>query len=248
MTERQHVVVIGCGGIGKALLPHLCRFLNYDPDHQWRVVLVDGDTYTQNNATRQAFSVLGNKAEVSRDELSGQFPNLLIEAIPSFVSGPNDAVSADHEGMVVQVADLIKDGDTVMLCVDNHKTRLTVSEHCQTLKNVKLFSGGNGITDGNVQIFVRRNDRNLFQPIEEVHREILNAKYEKAPHEMSCEELATSGSPQVYIANVFAATLMLSAFYAELQRANAAGEIYFSITKVGTAVGPAAVPFTRKAS
>lgn len=248
MTERQRIVVVGCGGIGKALLPHLCRFLNYDPDHQWRVILVDGDAYTESNATRQAFATLGNKAEVSRDELSGQFPNLIIEAVPSFVAGPNDAISADHEGMTVQVADLIQEGDTVMLCVDNHKTRLTVSRNCQTLKNVKLFSGGNGTTDGNVQIFVRRNGRNLFQPIEEVHREIFNAKNEKAPHEMSCEELAVSGTPQVLFANLFAATLMCAAFYAELQRANAAGEIYFSIVKVGTAVGPAAAPFSRKAS
>lgn len=247
MTDRNRIVVIGAGGIGKALLPHLCRFLNFH-DQQWRVVIVDGDAYTDGNAKRQAFATLGNKAEVSRDELSGQFPNLIIEAISSFVAGPNDAVTADHEGMTVQVADLIQDGDTVMLCVDNHKTRLTVSKHCQTLKNVKLFSGGNNVTDGNVQIFVRRNGKNIIQPIEEVHPEIASASKEKAPHEMSCEELSVSGTPQVLFANLFAATLMCAAFYAELQRTNAAGEIYFTIVKVGTAVGPAAAPFSRKTS
>lgn len=246
MAERQRVIVIGCGGIGKALLPNLCRFLNFDQDHQWRVVLVDGDEYTASNAARQAFSTLGNKAEVSRDELAPQFPNLVIEAVAAYVAGPSDQVSQQHEGLTVQVAELIKDGDVVFLCVDNHKTRLTVSQRCQTLNNVKLFSGGNGLTDGNVQVYVRRNGRDLFQPLEVVHPEIQDAATAKAPHEMSCEELASAGTPQILIANVFAATIMLAAFYAELHRANSAGEVYFSIIKVGTACGPAAMPFERK--
>lgn len=244
MNERQRVVVVGCGGIGKALLPNLCRLLNYDKQ-QWRVILVDGDAYTADNAKRQAFVTLGNKAEVSRDELAPLFTNLVIEAVVAYVAGPNDAVSEQQTAL--QVADLIKDGDTLFLCVDNHKTRLNVSRFCQTLHNIRLISGGNGMTDGNVQIYVRRNGRDLFQPLEAVHEEIRQAAITKAPHEMSCEELATSGTPQIYVANVFAATLMLAAFYAELNRANSAGEIYFSIVKVGTACGPAALPFERKA-
>ncbi len=247
MSDRNRVIVVGCGGIGKALLPHLCRYLNYQ-NHQWRVVLVDGDHYTSDNAIRQAFVALGNKAEVSRDELAPQFTSLVIEAVAAFVAGPDDAVHPQHEGQTVPVADLIKEGDTVMLCVDNHKTRLTVSWHCQTLKNVHLISGGNGTTDGNVQVYVRRNGKDLFMPIEGVHPEIEVAKSAKAPHEMSCEELAAAGTPQIYVANVFAATLMLSAFYAELNRANSAGEVFFTIVKIGTAAGPAAAPFERKPS
>jgi len=246
MTDRQRVVVIGCGGIGKALLPPLLRYLNFDPDHQWRVILVDGDTYEDKNAIRQAFVTLGNKAETSRDEFIPLFPNVLIEAVPKYVAGAGDTVTTQHEGLTVFVSDLIQENDTVFLCVDNHKTRLNVSKHCQTLKNVRLISGGNGITDGNVQIYVRRNGKDLFQPIEMVHSEIAQSKSAKAPHEMSCEELATSGTPQVLFANLYAATLMCCAFYAELQRQNSAGEIFFSIVKVGTAAGPAAVPFERK--
>lgn len=246
MTERQRIVVIGCGGIGKALLPPLLRFLNFDPDHQWRVTLVDGDIYEDKNAIRQAFVALGNKAETSRDEFTPQFPNLVIEAVGKYVAGPSDVVTTQHEGLTVLVSDLIQDGDAVFLCVDNHKTRLTVSKYCQTLRNIRLISGGNGTTDGNVQVYVRRNGKDLFQPIEHVHPEIANAQSAKAPHELSCEELATSGTPQVLFANLFAATLMCCAFYAELQRQNSAGEMFFSIVKVGTAAGPAAVPFERK--
>jgi len=242
--DRLRAVVIGCGGIGKALLPHLCRFLNYDSERRWKLVLVDGDAYTADNAQRQAFGALGNKAEVSRDELAPLFPNLVIEAVAAYVAGPNDVVSGQQS--VIQVADLIKEGDIVFLCVDNHKTRLLVSRFCQTLHNVRLISGGNGTTDGNVQVYVRRNDHDLFQPLEVVHSEIALAAMSKAPHEMSCDELAASGTPQIYVANVFAATLMLAVFYAELNRANGAGEVYFSITRVGTACGPAALSYPRK--
>lgn len=243
MSDRQRIIVIGCGGIGKALLPHLCRFLNYD-ERSWQVVLVDGNAYEDKNAKRQSFSALGNKAEVSRDELVPLFPNLIFEAIAAYVAGPNDTVS--EQQTAIQVSGLIKDGDTVFLCVDNHKARLTVSQYCQTLANVRLISGGNDLTDGNVQIFIRRKNKNLMQPIEEVHSEISEAKSQKGPHEMSCEELAQAGTPQVYVANVMAATLILCAFWAELNRANKAGEIYFTIQQVGTACGPAAAPFERK--
>lgn len=195
-------------------------------------------------ATEQVLG-FGNKAEVTASRIGAQFPNLLVTAVPAFVAGAEDNVTEAFRGMIVPVAELIRDGDTVFLAVDNHKTRLTVSQQCQTLPNVRLISGGNDIVHGNVQVYVRRAGRDLFQPLEAVHSEIAEAATAKAPHEMSCEELAVSGTPQVLFANMSAATFMLNLFWAELKRSNRAGEIYFSIEAFGTAVGPAAVPFTR---
>jgi molybdopterin/thiamine biosynthesis adenylyltransferase len=280
-VKRKRVVLIGLGGIGKALVEPLCRFLNFRKE-SWEVVLVDGDEYEEDNATRQNFGTrgmswfleelsqeldaeilsreevqdlmlrahrqvlgFGNKAEVTEQEMRGRFPNLLITAIPAYVAGPNDEIDQEMNDRVVSVAELIQDGDTALLAVDNHKTRLNVSRHCQTLNNCRLISGGNDLTHGNVQVYVRRKGRDLFQSLEEVHPEIQQAERAKAPHEMSCEELATAGGEQIVVTNFAAASHMLSAFYAELTRSNQAGEIYFTVSQMGTSCGPAAVAFER---
>ena len=44
----------------------------------------------------------------------------------------------------------------MFLCVDNHKSRMIINNYCKQLNDVILFSGGNEFTDGNVQIYVRK--------------------------------------------------------------------------------------------
>ena len=76
------IKAIGIGGIGCALLPFLCRYLQ-DSGDKARITLIDGDRFERGNAARQAFSGLGNKAEVKAGELarstrpwpSGRNPN-----------------------------------------------------------------------------------------------------------------------------------------------------------------------------
>src|SRR5262249_60475714 len=82
------------------------------------------------------------------------------------------------------VGQLIRNGDHVLLCVDNHPTRKLVSDHCGTLANVALFSGGNeGVepprergTYGNVQVYLRKGGRDLTVPLTRFHPEIANPK------------------------------------------------------------------------
>ena len=63
------IKAIGIGGIGCALLPFLCRFLQYAGEPA-RLTLIDGDRFERRNAARQAFARLGNKAEVKAGELA----------------------------------------------------------------------------------------------------------------------------------------------------------------------------------
>lgn len=238
----ERAVVIGVGGIGKLLVSALARFLAHH-ERDWELVLVDGDEYEFRNASRQAFSRLGNKAEVTADELREQFPDMLVSAVPAYVGGADQPVHEDHGRLVVPVSDVVREGDWVFVCVDNHATRLLVSRHAQTLSNIKIISGGNDYTDGNVQIFVRRSGNNLFPPIEQFHPEIATPG-DKTPAQMSCEELAQAGSPQLIFANQMAAALMCAAFYGELQRSLRAAEVYFDLA--GGGGGPAAMPVMRK--
>lgn len=243
-TERA--VVIGVGGIGKFLLSAFARFLAYDQERTWTLVLVDGDGYEMKNKERQAFSKLGNKAEVTAEELRVQFPELVITAVPAFVAAVGAETHADHTRMTVPIDEVIHEGDWIFMCVDNHATRKMVSDHIETLKNIRLISGGNDYTDGNVQIVVRRNGKNVFPALDQFHPEI-EQPADRPPFAMSCEELASSGSPQLIFANQMAAALMCAVFWGEINRRLQTEEVYFDLCN-SVSHGPAVRAVSRKLS
>ena len=104
-----------------------------------------------------------------------------------------------------------------------------VADHCASLRDVVLISGGNGYEDGNVQVFVRKAGQDLTCRLDKYHTEIAQPR-DKAPYEMSCDELASS-APQLIFTNMTAAVGMLNAFYALEQGKfdHAKSEGYFDI-------------------
>ncbi len=223
----MEIKVIGVGGIGCALLPHLCRYLHYAPPTPGgaagapgpsaRVTLVDGDSFEARNAARQAFGAAGNKARVKAAELAREFEGVSLRAVPEFI----------HEG---NAAGIIGEGDVVFLAVDNHRTRKAVSDHCRTLRSAVLISGGNDLTDGNVQIYVRREGADVTLPLTRFHPEIAEPR-DRSPAEMSCDELAREGAPQLLFTNLAVASAMLNAFYACQQGVLSYGEVYLDIVQ-----------------
>ncbi len=212
----MEIKAIGIGGIGCALLPFLCRFLQY-AGVTARLTLIDGDSFERANAARQAFPRLGNKAEVKAAELAQEFEGLSFRAAPEFVTAAN-------------VARLVAAGDTVFLMVDNHASRLLVSNHAATLQDLTLISGGNDFEDGNVQVYVRREGRDLTPSLSRYHPEIAHPQ-DRNPAELSCEELMAAGAPQLLFANLTVAALMLNAFYAWHKDALGYSEVYLDIIK-----------------
>jgi molybdopterin/thiamine biosynthesis adenylyltransferase len=213
----NRVNVIGLGGIGGMLVSPLCRYLNFS-EGQTDVVLIDGDRFEKSNGDRQDISSGGigrYKAEVWKSRLAADF-RANLSSVEAFVKPDN-------------IGRLIIDGDTVMLCVDNHATRKLVQDHCARLRNTVLVSGGNDYHDGNVQIFVKRNGRTLSPPLTRYHPEIASPR-DKRPDEIGCDEEVAS-TPQLLFANMTAASLMLNAFYAIRQGTMKYNEVYFDITK-----------------
>jgi len=208
------IKIIGIGGIGCALLPHLARYLQASGERA-RLTLVDGDAFEVRNGDRQAFAELGNKARVKAAELARQFESLSVRAIPEFVTPEN-------------VGTILRAGDVVFLAVDNHKTRGLVSDRCQALPEVTLISGGNDFTDGNVQVYIRLADRDVTLPLTRFHPEIADPR-DRSPHEMSCDELAQVAAPQLLFTNLAVASAMLNAFYAWRQGKLQYGELYLDI-------------------
>lgn len=213
--KQVNLVIIGLGGIGSILVDRLCRFVNYSRDIDPTFLLVDGDTYEPKNYERQEFSRLGNKAEIKRTDLQMAYPRLEVRSFDNYIDSDN-------------IGEVIKDDDIVFMCVDNHKSRMIVSNYCTTLKNITLISGGNDFTDGNVQIYVRKDGKDLTPDLCRYHPEIKNPD-DKMPHEMSCQELAQV-EPQLYFANLGAATIMCWAFYnVVVKEEYDRSEIYFDI-------------------
>ncbi|MFH1890696.1 MAG: ThiF family adenylyltransferase [Candidatus Kuenenbacteria bacterium] len=231
MVERR-VVIVGLGGIGSWVLQGLSPYLNFSQDTTWTLVLIDGDEYEEKNRTRQAFDEIGPKAEIQAAWVSRKFSSLRVQPIAQYISD-------DGAEDTYPVSEAIRSGDIVFSCLDNHKTRKMVADHCAKLRDVVLVSGGNEYTDGNIQVFVRRQGEDKTCRIEKYHPELASPR-DKAPFEMSCEELAAS-SPQLIFANLTAATLMLNAFYSLEQRKMdwQKSEVYFDI------VANAATPRSR---
>jgi len=228
--EQLNLKIIGLGGIGSILCDKVARFLNHKNDITSKITLVDGDTYEMKNLERQSFFRLGNKASVQFEDLIERFSKIEFEEIPHYV----DAES---------VASIIKDGDVILLCVDNHKTRKIVSDYTQKLGNVILISGGNDLLDGNVQIHIRKEGKNLTPTLVDYHPEIDNPE-DRLPTEMSCEELSQS-EPQLFFVNLGVATIMCWALYNTIIKGDCnISEVYFDMPSMKTDSKVRAVPTT----
>jgi len=218
LTEKiiQEIKAIGIGGIGCALLPFLCRYLQYSGEPA-RITLIDGDRFERGNAARQAFSGLGNKAEVKSRELAREYEALAFRSKPEYVTEDN-------------VGRLIGEGEVVFLMVDNHASRHLVSRHVSSLADLSLISGGNDYEDGNVQVYIRQGGLDLTPSLTRYHPEIA-APQDRNPAAMSCEELMAAGAPQLLFANLMVASLMLNAFYALRQGGLNYSEVYLDIVQ-----------------
>jgi len=214
MYER--IVVIGLGGTGSCLVRPLMRYLNYSKKFNGEIILVDGDLFELKNLERQEFdpNLPLNKAENWAIRLQEKFNELNISVRTDYVTDVN-------------AAEIIIDGSLIMSCVDNHSTRKLLQDFCLKVDNCCLISSGNDFIDGNVQVFVRQNKKNITPKIYDYHEEI---KYpeDKNPEEMSCEELAES-EPQLLFANFMSAALMISSFYCVFNGHSFKPEVYFDI-------------------
>ena len=227
MTEpnKLNIVIIGMGGVGSVLLPKLARFCQSLPGFATSITVVDGDKYEPKNAERQVFSRFGNKAEVAvADALKAGFDCVTFTAVPEFLTPDN-------------IDFVLESGAVIFLCVDNHKTRKMVDAFVSKLPDAVLMNGGNELTDGNVQVYIRSAGSDVTASLSATHPEISNPR-DKAPHEMSCEELARASSPQLFFANDLVSTLMCGVFYqvvqhwGHLETLIRIGEIFFDLQQM----------------
>jgi molybdopterin/thiamine biosynthesis adenylyltransferase len=206
--KQQKVKVIGCGGIGGCVLKILPRYLAFQKEFVPELFLIDGDSYEPRNMERQEFSRPGNKAEVASEMIRASME------VPLEVWWHGEYVTKDNVLMHV------REDDVVFLCVDNHATRKLISDRCNELQNVVLVSGGNDYRDGNIQIHIRKDGKDITLPIaNQFHREILDPKDDNpGEHRRGCDQQHES-APQLLITNNYISALMLNAYYGYTQGA-----------------------------
>jgi molybdopterin/thiamine biosynthesis adenylyltransferase len=217
----MEIVICGLGGIGSVLANTVSRFLNSNDSFKpITIKLVDGDDYEYKNVSRQEFYNYGNKANVKKKELASRFQNINYLDFQMFLDENN-------------ISEIVTENSIVFVSVDNHKTRRLVSNYAKKLNDIIIISGGNELTDGNVQIFIRKGGENVTPSLTDYHPEIENP-LDKSPDEMSCEELSHA-EPQLYFTNFMVAGHMCSAFYNIIERNNyKISEVYFDILSMNS--------------
>jgi hypothetical protein len=231
MVNGTNIKIIGLGGIGSWLVQFISKYARFTmlKNKKITITCIDGDKYDSLNRPRQNFTNLGSKARIKMLELKSEYDkyvppgydleNFAFECYEEYISDDN-------------IVSQIIEGDSVFMGVDNHKTRSLVSKHCKKLDDIILISGGNDVVVGNIQIYQKKAGEEITADLCAYHPEIENPQ-DKAPYEMSCEELQES-APQLLFTNIMVATLMCCAYYNLLTEKininNQIGEAYFDIT------------------
>ena len=209
------IVLLGAGGTGGHIAPHLYRLL-YALDRPSRLIICDGDIVEEKNLIRQNFSPadLGeNKARVLAERyaavfgLEAEYVSVFVESLPQLLEliTPKQWVTPGRTWE--------RNPELVILigAVDNNRSRQLCHQAFYACRDLIYIDSGNSEFTGQVVCGVRRNGHTLSKPIGGVHPELLKAA-DLFPSERSCAEAALA-DPQSMAANLTAATAVLDILY-----------------------------------
>ena len=206
------IVIIGAGGTGGYIIPHLYR-IAYASERRCRVIIADGDIVERKNLIRQNFAecdIGENKAEVMASRYSEVF-GIETEYIPDFI---------ESEEQLIEMLEVknkymyTKDSMPVAIligAVDNNRSRVMCNNVFNKLDDIIYIDSGNEEFSGQVVCGIKSKGKVLSKPVARVYPDIL-VDTEKFPSELSCAERSVS-APQSIAANVFASTAVVSMLY-----------------------------------
>ena len=227
MSDPIRLVVCGLGGIGSWAADAGGRILNVNaPGSQ--LLLVDGDSFEPKNVSRQNFTTYGNKAKSVAKDLIEKLPNVIILAKPAWIVDKAEVdkeVEEDESAGYISAEQLLKEGDVVFMCFDNHAARKLVLDAAENIDNITIINGGNEDDGfGCTYTYVRRNGIDVTDHPRNHYEEFINPP-DKNPGEMSCAERAElEGGSQVIATNLCVASTMVFDFH-RLMFADDASEI-----------------------
>jgi PRTRC genetic system ThiF family protein len=203
LDKPVKIILLGAGGTGGYVAPHLYRLL-YTLARPVKAVIADGDIVEQKNLVRQNFisADLGrNKAQVLAERYAQAFG---MEAlyIPDFIEDENRLIELTNS----------QGGLSILIgAVDNNKSRRLCHQVFTKVPDIIYIDSGNGEYTGQVVCGVRRRGRTYYKPVGEAYPDVL-LDTDKFPTEMSCAQAAVS-APQSIAANIMAAAAVVSYLY-----------------------------------
>ncbi len=215
-TRSVKIVMLGAGGTGGHIAPHLYRLL-YALDRPVRFIICDGDVVEQKTLVRQNFipADLGeNKAQVLAERYSTVF-GMETEYVPSFIESeealkelikPRVIRSRYHPYNVTDKEQVILIG-----AVDNNRSRQMCHRVFYEAEELIYVDSGNSEHTGQVVCGIRSGGRTLYKPVGKLYPEVLSDT-DKFPTELSCAEASVS-APQAMTANITAATTVVDMIY-----------------------------------
>lgn len=218
------LVLLGTGGTGGHIAPHLYRLL-YALDRPVRLILCDGDTVEPNNLIRQNFTQadLGeNKARVTAERYSSAF-GLETSYVPEFIERPEcleelvrpDRLFTGQYGRDPETGIYGPKAQTELViligAVDNQRSRQMCHRVFQRAQELIYIDAGNGAYTGQVVCGVRRCGRTIYQPVGIRHPELFD-EADLFPTQRSCGEASVS-APQTIAANLLAAAAVVTMVY-----------------------------------
>lgn len=218
------IVMIGAGGTGGHIAPHLYRLL-YALERPAQFIVCDGDIVEEKNLVRQNFTEadLGqNKARVVAERYSNVF-GLETSYVPDFIESaekleqlvePRAWNTGHHvydEKSMHYVPEYISEIVILIGAVDNNRSRQLCHEVFLRSKELVYIDSGNGEYTGQVVCGIRRNGKTIYQPVGTLYPDMAQPD-DLFPSEVSCAEASVS-APQTIVANLMAATAVVTMIY-----------------------------------
>ncbi len=206
------ILIIGAGGTGGYVIPHLYR-IAFASNRPCRVIIADGDLVEEKNLIRQNFAncdIGENKAEVMAQRYSDVF-GIETEYVPDYIENEKRLCELLEVPGRAYYSREPKPIPILIGAVDNNRSRVMCNNVFNKLNDIIYIDSGNEEFAGQVVCGVKMNGRVLSKPVAKIYPDILKDT-EKFPSELSCAERSVS-APQTIAANVFASTAIVSMLY-----------------------------------
>ena len=164
-TNPVKIILLGAGGTGGHIAPHLYRLV-HALDRSVRVIIADGDIVEEKNLVRQNFapSDLGeNKAKILSERYSSTF-GIETEYIQSFIEDEETLLNLVKPQTYYGFYSPSTEERVILIgAVDNNRSRQVCHNVFLQAKNLIYIDSGNGEYTGQVVCGVRQNGRTIFE-------------------------------------------------------------------------------------
>ena len=211
-TAPVKIIVLGAGGTGGWLIPHIYR-IGYATGRDLKVVICDADIVEQKNLIRQNFieQDIGQvKSQVLAERYSSCF-GMSCAFLPHFIETEEELSFLVRPEPLYVVEEREPQKVILIGAVDNIKTRKLCHQVFSKCRDLVYIDSGNGLDTGQVVCGVRSSGRTIYRPLFEVFPEMQEIE-DQYPSELSCADRAVS-EPQSVTANLFAASIITSFLY-----------------------------------